>query len=155
MVVTIGAILGVKLGVFGTGTISKAYADLLLVLICFYVAAFTWSWGPLGWLIPSEILPLEIRPAGQATNVTVNMLLTFLVGQLFLTTLCRLKFGLFFFFAAWVVVMTFFIYFFLLETKNVPIEEMKFVWRKHWFWGKFIRDDSNRGVQMHTHNAIA
>ncbi|KAL5983036.1 Sugar transport protein 10 [Asimina triloba] len=132
-----------------------AYADLLLALICLYVAAFAWSWGPLGWLVPSEILPLEIRPAGQAINVIVNMLLTFAIGQLFLTALCHLKFGLFFFFAACVAVMTMFIYFFLPETKNVPIEEMKFVWKKHWFWRQFIPDDhTTGGVQMQSQKVV-
>ncbi|KAK9092405.1 hypothetical protein Syun_027316 [Stephania yunnanensis] len=27
-------------------------------LICVYVAGFAWSWGPLGWLLPSEIFLL-------------------------------------------------------------------------------------------------
>jgi hypothetical protein len=88
-----------------------------------YVAGFAWSWGPLGWLVPSEICPLEIRPAGQAINVSVNMFFTFLIGQFFLTMLCHMKFGLFYFFGGMVAVMTVFIYFLLPETKGVPIEE--------------------------------
>ncbi|GFQ05168.1 hexose carrier protein hex6 [Phtheirospermum japonicum] len=35
------------------------------------------SWGPLGWLIPSEIFPLEIRSTGQSVSVAVNFLFTF------------------------------------------------------------------------------
>ena len=27
----------------------------IVALICIYVAGFAWSWGPLGWLVPSEI----------------------------------------------------------------------------------------------------
>ena len=55
--------------------------------------------------------------------------------------LCRFKFILFFFFGAWVVVMTIFVALFLPETKNVPIEEMVLVWKSHWYWGRFIRDE--------------
>ncbi|KAH9706318.1 hypothetical protein KPL70_012166 [Citrus sinensis] len=97
---------------------------LRMLFICIYVAGFAWSWGPLGWLVPSEIFPLEIRSAAQSVNVSVNMLFTFLVAQVFLNMLCHLKFGLFLFFAFFVLVMSFFIYFFLPETKGIPIEEM-------------------------------
>lgn len=106
---------------------SKVFADVLLVLICFYVGAFAWSWGPLGWLVPSECFSLEIRLAGQAITIAVNLLFTFIIAQCFLTMLCHLKFGLFFFFAGFVLMMTVFIFFFVPETKNVPLEEMNSV----------------------------
>lgn len=134
---------------FGTSGVaddlSKGYASALVILICVFVSAFAWSWGPLGWLVPSEIFPLEIRSAGQSINVSVNMLFTFFIAQAFLPMLCHLKFGLFFFFGVWVTVMTVVIYFFLPETKNVPIEDITSVWKKHWFWCKFIEDGSGSG----------
>lgn len=139
--VTIAALLGVKFGADGTGVMSKPYADAVLVLICTYVAAFAWSWGPLGWLVPSEIFPLEIRSAGQSIVVSVNFLWTFIVAQFFLTALCHLKFGLFLLFAFFVVVMTLFVILLLPETKNVPIEEMTLVWKKHWYWKNYIPND--------------
>ena len=33
----------------------KRVAIGVLVVICVFVAGFAWSWGPLGWLVPSEI----------------------------------------------------------------------------------------------------
>lgn len=138
----IGILIAKVFGVSGEGTFTKPQGDVALCLICVYVAAFAWSWGPLGWLVPSEIFPLEIRSAGQSINVSVNMFFTFLIGQLFLTMLCHMKFGLFFFFGGFVILMTLFVYFFLPETKNVPIEEMNRVWKAHWFWGKYIPDDA-------------
>ncbi|KAJ0973410.1 hypothetical protein J5N97_021369 [Dioscorea zingiberensis] len=139
--IIIGTLIAIVFGTSGVGHISKVYAGFVVFFICIYVAGFAWSWGPLGWLVPSEIFPLEIRSAGQSINVAVNMLFTFMIAQIFLTMLCHMKFGLFYFFSGWVVIMTIFIAFFLPETKNVPIEEMVLVWKKHWFWGKFIRDD--------------
>ncbi|XP_027151987.1 sugar transport protein 10-like [Coffea eugenioides] len=138
----VGILIAKVFGVSGEGTFTKTQGDIALFLICVYVAAFAWSWGPLGWLVPSEIFPLEIRSAGQSINVSVNMFFTFIIGQLFLTMLCHLKFGLFFFFGGFVIMMTLFVYFFLPETKNVPIEEMNRVWKAHWFWGKYIPDDA-------------
>ncbi|XP_077254043.1 sugar transport protein MST3-like [Tasmannia lanceolata] len=139
--ILIGIFIGIKFGLSGVvGGISKGYADFVVVCICAYVSGFAWSWGPLGWLVPSEIFPLEIRSAGQSINVSVNMLFTFVIAQAFLSMLCHMKFGMFFFFAFFVFLMTVFMYFLLPETKNVPIEEMVFVWKRHWFWGKFIDD---------------
>jgi hypothetical protein len=63
-----------------------------------YVAAFAWSWGPLGWLVPSEIQTLETRPAGMSAAVSVNFLFSFIIGQCFLSMLCAMEFGTFFFF---------------------------------------------------------
>ncbi|KAJ1698414.1 hypothetical protein LUZ63_006926 [Rhynchospora breviuscula] len=139
--VIVGTLIAIKFGTSGEGDMPKTYAAFVVVFICIYVAGFAWSWGPLGWLVPSEIFPLEIRSAGQSINVSVNMLFTFAIAQAFLSMLCHFKFGLFYFFAGWVVIMTIFIAFLLPETKNVPIEEMVVVWKRHWFWGKFIADE--------------
>ena len=142
--------IGAKFGTTGSGTLTPATADWVLAFICLYVAGFAWSWGPLGWLVPSEICPLEIRPAGQAVNVSVNMFFTFLIGQFFLTMLCHMKFGLFYFFGGMVLIMTIFIYFLLPETKGVPIEEMGRVWKQHPFWKRYIPDDAVIGGSEET-----
>merc|ERR1711976_38162 len=139
--IIVGTLIGIKFGTSGEATLSKEYAFFVVLFICVFVSAFAWSWGPMGWLVPSEIFPLEIRSAGQAINVSVNMYFTFVIGQFFLSMLCHMKFGLFYFFAGWEMVMTIFIALFLPETKNVPIEEMVPVWKRHWFWGKFIDDE--------------
>ncbi|WOL17703.1 sugar carrier protein C-like [Canna indica] len=141
--VGVGTMFGMKFGTAGkaNGPLSKAYTDWLLFFICAYTAGYAWSWGPLGWLVPSEIFPLEIRSACQAIVVAVNMLFTFVVAEGFLSWLCHLKFALFYCFSGILVVMTLFIAFFLPETKNRPIEEMSIVWKKHWFWGRFVADE--------------
>jgi len=140
--ILIAVFIGKTYGVTGQGQFAKPMADFVLFLICAYVAAFAWSWGPLGWLVPSEIFPLETRSAGQAMTVMLNMTFTFIIAQCFLTMLCTMKFGLFLFFSAFVVIMTTVIYFFLPETKGVPIEEMYAVWKAHWFWGRYIPDEA-------------
>ncbi len=57
----------------GSDKLPNPVAIGVIVLICVFIAAFAWSWGPLGWLIPSEIHPLETRSAGQGINVCVNL----------------------------------------------------------------------------------
>lgn len=145
----VAACIGAKFGVNGTpGELPKWYAIVVVVFICAYVAGFAWSWGPLGWLVPSEIFPLEIRSAAQSVNVSVNMIFTFIVAQIFLTMLCHLKFGLFIFFAFFVFVMSIFVYYFLPETKGIPIEEMGQVWRSHWYWKRFVSAEEGGGYEM-------
>ncbi|XP_047948878.1 sugar carrier protein A-like [Salvia hispanica] len=134
--VIVAIVLGVKFR--GDGELSKVYSGIVVVVVCLFVMAFGWSWGPLGWTVPSEIFALETRSAGQSITVAVNLFFTFVIGQAFLSMLCVMKFGIFLFFAGWIVVMTLFVYLFLPETKGVPIEEMSFLWRRHWFWKRFI-----------------
>ncbi|CAN6809115.1 sugar transport protein 7-like isoform X1 [Brassica napus] len=145
----VSVILGVKFG--DNQGLSKGYSIIVVIFICLFVVAFGWSWGPLGWTIPSEIFPLETRSAGQSITVAVNLLFTFFIAQAFLSLLCAFKFGIFLFFAGWVSVMTIFVYFLLPETKGVPIEEMTLLWKKHWFWKKVLpatnhaADSNNNG----------
>jgi hypothetical protein len=53
--------------------------------------------------------------------------------------LCSFKYGAFAYNAGWVVVMTAFIFFFLPETKGVPIESLREVWARHWYWKRFVK----------------
>ncbi|KOM26583.1 hypothetical protein LR48_Vigan303s000500 [Vigna angularis] len=139
--VAIAIILGIKVK-DDSNDLSKVYAVVVVVLVCTFVSSFAWSWGPLGWLIPSETFPLETRSAGQSVTVCVNLLFTFVIAQAFLSMLCHFKFGIFLFFSGWVFIMSVFVLFLLPETKNIPIEEMtERVWKQHWFWKRFIDDD--------------
>ncbi|KAH0467165.1 hypothetical protein IEQ34_004403 [Dendrobium chrysotoxum] len=138
--VVISVVLGFKVKDHSEG-LAKGWAVLVVLMVCIFVSAFAWSWGPLGWLIPSETFPLETRSAGQSVTVCTNLLFTFVIAQAFLSMLCHMKYGIFAFFSGWVVIMSIFVLFFLPETKNVPIEEMtERVWKQHWFWKRFVED---------------
>ncbi|KAK6257383.1 hypothetical protein QUC31_000842 [Theobroma cacao] len=137
--VGVAVLLAVTTGVSGDKQISKGYAILVLVLMCLYAAGFGWSWGPLSWLIPSEIFPIKIRPTGQSISVAVNFATTFVLSQTFLTMLCHFKFGTFLFYSAWIALMTIFVALFLPETKGIPLDSMNLVWEKHWYWRRFVR----------------
>lgn len=126
------------------GQPTRGWALCIVVLICVYVSSFAWSWGPLGWLIPSETFPLETRAAGFSFAVSSNMLFTFLIAQAFLSMMCTMRAFIFFFFAAWIVLMGAFVLALLPETKGVPVDEMvDRVWRRHWFWKRCFPDDAD------------
>ncbi|EEE56351.1 hypothetical protein OsJ_05469 [Oryza sativa Japonica Group] len=113
--ILVGTFIGLQFGVNGTGAMSEQYADVHR--------------------------SVRVR----SVTVAVNMFFTAFISQIFLTLLCHLRFGLFYFFGAWVLLMTVFIATLLPETKCVPLEEVAHVWRKHWFWRKFIVDSPDRG----------
>ncbi|XP_062185048.1 sugar transport protein MST1-like [Phragmites australis] len=121
-------------------TMPRNYALGVLVLMCLYTFSYGLSWGPLKWVVPSEIYPLEIRSAGQAMTVSIALCLSFAQTQVFTTLLCGMKYAIFLFYAGWVLVMTAFIAAFLPETKGVPLEAMQSVWARHWYWRRFARD---------------
>ncbi|KAL5777176.1 hypothetical protein ACOSP7_010102 [Xanthoceras sorbifolium] len=137
--VGVAIVLAVTTGVSGTKHISKGYAILVLTLMCIYAAGFGWSWGPLSWLIPSEIFPMKIRPTGQSISVAVNFGTTFILSQTFLTMLCHFKYATFLFYAGWIAAMTTFVALFLPETKGIPLDSMYAVWERHWFWRQFVK----------------
>ncbi|KAK6136537.1 hypothetical protein DH2020_029712 [Rehmannia glutinosa] len=65
--VIVSIILGLKFT--SDKELSKTYSILVVVIICLFVTAFGWSWGPLGWTVPSEIFPLETRSAGKSIGI--------------------------------------------------------------------------------------
>jgi len=144
---TIGGLLHANLK--ASNSLNSHVAFVVVVFVCVFVGSFAWSWGPLGWLIPSETFPLETRTAGFAFAVSSNMLFTFIIAQAFLSMMCHMRASIFFFFSAWIVAMGLFVIFLLPETKNVPIDEMvERVWKRHWYWKRYISDDDNEMKNM-------
>ena len=137
--VVVASILALK---FGHGEeLSKGVGTVLVVAICMFVVAYGWSWGPLGWLVPSELFPLEMRSAGQSVVVCVNLFWTAAVAQCFLAAMCHLLWGVFVLFASLIVIMSIFVILLLPETKQVPIEEIWLLFDKHWYWERIVTKD--------------
>uniref|UniRef100_A0ACD5VK79 Uncharacterized protein n=1 Tax=Avena sativa TaxID=4498 RepID=A0ACD5VK79_AVESA len=135
----VGAIMAVKFKEYGA--MEEEYAYLVLDIMCVFMAQFALTWGPLTYLVPTEIFQLEIRSAGQSIVIAAIFLVTFVIGQTFLATLCHLKSVTFFLFGGCVCVMTLFVFFFLPETKQLTMEQMDQVWRRHWFWKRIVGED--------------
>lgn len=63
--------------------LNKGYTPTLVaLLVIIYNAAFGYSWGPVGFLIPPEVYPLAVRAKGVSLSTATNWLANFIVGQL-------------------------------------------------------------------------
>lgn len=55
---------------------------MVVVFVMIYNAAFGYSWGPIPWLYPPEILPLSIRAKGASLSTAANWAFNWLVGEM-------------------------------------------------------------------------
>lgn len=55
---------------------------MVVMFVMIYNAAFGYSWGPIPWLYPPEILPLSIRAKGASLSTAANWAFNWLVGEM-------------------------------------------------------------------------
>ncbi|KAH8593254.1 hypothetical protein B0O99DRAFT_742954 [Bisporella sp. PMI_857] len=97
---------------------------LVVIFVMIYNAAFGYSWGPIPWLYPPEILPLSIRSKGASLSTATNWAFNFLVGELTPVLQELIQWRLYLvhaFFCATSFVVVYFIY---PETANIRLEDM-------------------------------
>jgi len=59
----------------------RATPTLVVVFVMLYNASFGFSWGPIPWLYPPEILPMSIRAKGASLSTAANWTFNWLVGE--------------------------------------------------------------------------
>jgi Sugar (and other) transporter len=55
---------------------------LVVIFVIIYNAAFGYSWGPIPWLYPPEILPISIRSKGASLSTATNWAFNWVVGEM-------------------------------------------------------------------------
>tara|TARA_R110002049_G_scaffold308910_1_gene514817 strand:- start:4535 stop:5953 length:1419 start_codon:yes stop_codon:yes gene_type:complete len=134
----IGAI-GMSVAMFALGIVFFAESTGLFALFCMmlYVASFAMSWGPITWVLLSEIFPNKIRGRAMAIAVAAQWVANYLVSLTFPmmddNTFLSEKFN--HGFAYWVyglmsLLAMFFVLKFVPETKGKTLEEMENLWDK-------------------------
>ncbi|HEX9138274.1 MAG TPA: sugar porter family MFS transporter [Steroidobacteraceae bacterium] len=100
---------------------------ILLLAVIVYIFGFAVSWGPVVWLVCSEIFPLEGREIGMTITTMVNW--TF-AGLLMANALTFMeKHGnssIFYLFSGFCVLAIGFVALFVPETKGITLEELEF-----------------------------
>ncbi|KAK0345578.1 Ribulose bisphosphate carboxylase large chain [Friedmanniomyces endolithicus] len=97
---------------------------LVVVFVMIYNAAFGYSWGPIPWLYPPEILPLSIRAKGASLSTAANWAFNFLVGEMTPILQDLIKWRLYLLHAFFCAVSFVVVWFIYPETANVRLEDM-------------------------------
>ena len=59
-----------------------AIGYVVVFFICFFVFNFAYSWGPIAWVVTSEIFPLQTRGTAVSITTAANWIGNFLVAML-------------------------------------------------------------------------
>ncbi|TQV95040.1 sugar porter (SP) family MFS transporter [Cordyceps javanica] len=102
----------------------KRTPQMVVLFVMIYNAAFGYSWGPIPWLYPPEILPLSIRSKGASLSTATNWAFNWLVGEMTPILQEWIKWRLYLIHAFSCVVSFVIVYFTYPETCGVRLEEM-------------------------------
>ncbi|MDD5148869.1 MAG: D-xylose transporter XylE [Flavobacterium sp.] len=135
----IGA-LGMAISMFALGTtfFMQSVGMGALVFMLIYVASFAMSWGPVCWVLLSEIFPNKIRGRALAVAVAAQWISNYLVSWTFpmmdknTYLLEKFNHG----FAYWIygvmsVLAMWLVWKYVPETKGKTLEEMEEIWEKN------------------------
>lgn len=133
--------LGMAVGAAGVAlsNIIPVSPIIPVVSIMIYSASFMFSWGPICWVLISEIFPNTIRSAAVAIAVAFQWIFNFIVSSTFVPLYnmegfgIGTKFGHFFVYALYgiiCVVAAWFVYRLVPETKGKSLEDMTKLWEK-------------------------
>lgn len=111
---------------------------LSVISIMFYAASFMMSWGPICWVLISEIFPNTIRSTAIAIAVAFQWIANFVVSSTFVPLYSMKlgvmgdKFGHIFVYAMYGIICfiaAFFVWKLIPETKGMTLEEMNKIWK--------------------------
>jgi len=99
---------------------------VLLTAVVVYIFGFAFSWGPVAWLVCSEIFPLKGREIGMTITTMVNWTFAGLLMGYSLTFMEHFgRPSLFYLFSAFCILAILFVYKFVPETKGITLEELE------------------------------
>ena len=127
--------MAISMFALGTAFFSKAMGLFSLICMLVYVASFAMSWGPVTWVLLSEIFPNKIRGRAMALAVTAQWVSNYLVSWTFPMMdknsflIEKFNHG----FSYWIygfmgLIALFVVWKFVPETKGKTLEEMELIW---------------------------
>jgi SP family arabinose:H+ symporter-like MFS transporter len=127
-------VTGAFLSLTGVGVLFAMGSNLVIIPLLCYVASFAFSYGPVVWVIISEIFPTRIRglaaSIGSFSLMVTGFFIT-LTNPVFIKTIDPS--GTFFLYAILTLPAIWFIWKFVPETKGKTLEQIEKYWRqKKW-----------------------
>lgn len=123
---------GMMIGMIALAVFS--FTDMIgigaLIFIIIYTASFMMSWGPICWVLISEIFPNTIRSQAVAIAVAMQWVANFLVSSTFPSLSAWSVGGTYLIYAIMALLSIVFVWKFVPETKGKTLEDMSALWRK-------------------------
>ncbi|KAL5605932.1 hypothetical protein FOVSG1_006079 [Fusarium oxysporum f. sp. vasinfectum] len=121
-------IVGGIIGGYGSAlTDNKSAGWVGIVFIYIYDVNFSFSFAPIGWVLPSEIFNLGNRSKAMAITTSATWMCNFIIGLVTPDMLATIGWGTYIFFAAFCLLAFLFTYFFVPETRGKSLEDMDLV----------------------------
>ncbi|MGK3723218.1 D-xylose transporter XylE [Priestia megaterium] len=124
--------IGMAIGMFGVA--SMAFSNIIgigtLVFIIIYTASFMMSWGPICWVLISEIFPNKIRGRAVAIAVAAQWAANYFISSMY-PMMMEYSGGLTYgFYGLMSVLSALFVWKLVPETKGKTLEHMDNMWMK-------------------------
>ena len=121
-------IVGGILGGYGSSLPSHPAAGWAgIAFIYIYDVNFSYSFAPIGWVLPSEIFNLGNRSKAIAITTSTTWMCNFIIGLVTPDMLAKIGWGTYIFFAAFCLLALAFTFFFVPETRGKSLEDMDVV----------------------------
>lgn len=124
--------VGMAIGMFAIGLLAhlQIIGVSTLLFIVIYSAAFMMSWGPICWVLISEIFPNTIRGKAVAIAVAVQWITNFVVSATFPSLEAFSITFTYCLYGVMSVLSILFVWKMVPETKGKTLEEMQHLWKK-------------------------
>lgn len=95
-----------------------------IAFVYIYDVNFSYSWAPIGWVLPSEIYNLGNRSKAMSLTTSSTWMCNFIIGLVTPDMIESVGFGTYLFFAGFALIAFAFTWFVIPETKGKSLEEM-------------------------------
>ncbi len=123
-------VVGAFLSLASVGILFALGSSLIIIPLLFYVASFAFSYGPITWVIISEIFPTRVRGLAASLGSFALMVTGFFITLSNPVLIDKINpSGTFFLYAILTIPAIWFIWKFVPETKGKTLEEIEKSWR--------------------------
>jgi SP family xylose:H+ symportor-like MFS transporter len=124
--------IGMAIGMFAIGLLAfmKIIGISTLVFIIIYTASFMMSWGPICWVLISELFPNKIRGKAVAVAVAAQWAANYFISSTYPAMMEFSSGGTYWFYGIMSIISFFFVWKMVPETKGKTLEEMELLWKK-------------------------
>ncbi|KKZ64080.1 MFS transporter, SP family, sugar:H+ symporter [[Emmonsia] crescens] len=137
-------IVGAIIAKYGSSLVDHSSAGWAgIAFIYIYDINFSYSFAPIGWVLPSEIFNLSIRSKAISITTSTTWMCNFIIGLVTPDMLETITWGTYIFFAAFCLLALAFTFFFIPETRGKTLEDMDLV-----FGDTAAHEEQQRIVQI-------